>query len=781
VSTAHHLPTLPNRASPSTRVSETVAATAIPMVVAGPPQVPGYEIERELGRGGMGVVYLARQPDIDRPVALKMLRAGVLADDDARVRFAEEARVVARLRHPNVVQLYEAGEALGQPYLALEYVAGPTLAVHAAGVPQPVAWAAELVESLAAAMQYAHEQGVIHRDLKPGNVLLSISERGIRNAELKPGSSARDSAFRTPRSEFQPKVADFGLAKVLGDSPVHTQSGLTAGTPGYMAPEQVRGDRTEIGPWTDVYALGVILYELLTGRTPFPFPHPTAAMVATTDTAPPSPRRFRPDIPRDLETVCLKCLAKSPRERYLTAAELAADLGRYRAGRPVLARRAGVAERAWKLARRNPVAAGLAAGLAASLVVGFVAAMVLWRQAEFRRAESEERRQRAERAEADARAALAELTARQSDLAALNTFLLDDILAAPRPKGYVGLGAGKGVTVREALDAAAAKIAGRFGGKPSLAAAAEHTVGESYRQIGEYAAAVKHLTRAVELRAGLDDAAGLAASRHRLAVALTSSGKEADALPLFRAALDGADARTASKIRRDLGLSHVRRGDTAAAIAELSAVLEADRELFGPDHAETISAINSLASAHTRANQYGRVVELGREAVRLATSTAPDGVVMAYSLNTLGTGLAKTGGAAEAEGVLAKAVEMHGRHAGADHPDTVGMAFTHARVLLDGQKWADAEDRLRATIPHAVVAFGPGHKLTCEMRMMRAIVLGRLGKVTAAETEAAALLDALRATPAPDPRDVRAVEDVLAKLRAAKAKRPVAPPPRPKG
>ena len=785
MSTAH-TPTISNRVAAPTRTSDegaagvaTVVSNHIPTPVVGPPPVPGYEIERELGRGGMGVVYLARQPEIDRPVALKMLRAGVLADDDARVRFTEEARVVARLRHPNVVQLYEAGEAHGQPYLALEYVPGPTLAAHADGQPQPVAWAAELVERLAAAMQYAHEQGVIHRDLRPGNVLLSIAERGIRNAELRTGSPARDSAYRIPRSEFQPKVADFGLAKVLGDSPVQTQSGLTAGTPGYMAPEQVRGDRAGIGPWTDVYALGVILYELLTGRTPFPTLNPTAAMVATTETMPPPPRRSRPDIPRDIETVCLKCLAKSPRERYLTAAELAADLGRFRAGRPVLARRAGFAERAWKLARRNPVATSLTTALAVSLVVGFVGAMILWRQAETRGAESEAARKRAEKAEAEAKAALAALEARQSDLTALNTFLLDDIIAAPRPKGYAKGGTGGGVTVREAVAAAADKIDKRFAGKPRLAASAEHTLGESFRQMGDYPAAVKHLTRAVELREPLDpaDPAGLTASRHSLAVALTSLGKAKESVPLFRQVLadSNLDERKAATTRRDLGLTLIRLNEPDAAIEVLTEAHRAQEKLFGPGHAQANSTLNSLASAHMKAKQYERALELGREVVRQAEAFPPDSVNRAYSLHTLGAALHHKDQFAEAETALVAAIEVHGRSVGAEHPDTIGMVVTLARTRIKLGKYAEVEKQLTAAAPIAAKAFGPGFRLTREIRAMRAAALSQLGRSDEAEAEVVALVAATRAVPNIDPDDVKAAEDLLAKIRAT------APPPRRKG
>ena len=317
---------------------------------------------RELGIGGMGVVYLARQTSLDRPVALKMLKAGMLADDEDRSRFAEEARIVARLRHPNIVQLYECGEVLDCPYVALEFVNGPTLSHFLDSTPQPASWAAGVVEELSRAMQYAHEQGVIHRDLKPANILLQVTsdQWPVASSEAD-GDSPRESSVPRPMATPTPKVSDFGLAKILGDSPIQTQTGFSTGTPGYMAPEQVTGDRAQIGPWTDVYALGVILYECLTGRAPFSGQDPAAAMLATTSLDPPPPRSLRADVPHDLETICLKCLAKKPEERDLTAAALAADLARFRAGRSVLARRAGAVERTWKFVRRNPIVCVLGA------------------------------------------------------------------------------------------------------------------------------------------------------------------------------------------------------------------------------------------------------------------------------------------------------------------------------------------------------------------------------------------------------------------------------------
>jgi WD40 repeat protein len=302
----------------------------------------------ELGRGGMGVVYLARQLRLNRQVALKVILAGDHAGPEQRVRFLAEAEAAAAVDHPGVVRVYECGAHAGQPYLTLEYCPGGTLADRLAA-PLPPQEAAELAERLARAVAAAHAQGVLHRDLKPANVLF-----------------AADGA---------PKVADFGLARRAGGG--LTQTGAILGTPSYMAPEQARGDK-RVTAAADVYSLGAILYDCLIGRPPFRAESPLETLRQVQEAEPVSPSSLQPGLPRDLETVCLKCLEKDPAKRYAGAGELADDLGRWLAGEPVLARPVGRLERAWRWARRRPAEAGLllAAGVAALLLAG--GAVGLW-------------------------------------------------------------------------------------------------------------------------------------------------------------------------------------------------------------------------------------------------------------------------------------------------------------------------------------------------------------------------------------------------------------------
>jgi serine/threonine-protein kinase len=322
------------------------------------PTIPGYALVRELGRGGMGVVFLARQLRLNRPVALKMPPANLSVEE--WFRFRTEAESAARLQHPHIVQVHETGEHEGRPFLVMELIEGGSLAQNLATAPLEARRAAELLEKLARAIQYAHERGVIHRDLKPANVLLG--------------------------PDGTPKVTDFGLARRLDDQgwpdevppAARTQTGQVLGTPSYMAPEQAAGKGKDVGPAADVYALGAVLYECLTGRPPFRGTSPLETLLQVMRDDPVPPRKLQPGIPRDIETVCLKCLHKDPSRRYASARELSLDLGCFQDGRPVKARPVGMVEQVVKWARRRP---GAAAVLTAAVVLaGLTAGSGLWLQ-----------------------------------------------------------------------------------------------------------------------------------------------------------------------------------------------------------------------------------------------------------------------------------------------------------------------------------------------------------------------------------------------------------------
>jgi tRNA A-37 threonylcarbamoyl transferase component Bud32 len=345
-------PVAPADAEESGSLPEVVARLEVP-----PPRpadrvgerIAGYEILGVLGRGGMGVVYKARQEVPDRVVALKMVLSGRLNEDEVR-RLRAEGEAAARLDHPGIVSVFEVGQHEGHPFFSMAYVDGKTLAHRLQGGPLPAREAAELVTAVAEAVAHAHARGVIHRDLKPGNILLGADGR--------------------------PRVSDFGLAKrVEGDSSL-TATGQILGTPSYMPPEQAQGQK-EIGPVADVYALGAVLYALLVGRPPFQGATALETVRQVLEQEPVPPRRLNATVPRDLETICLKCLRKEPGKRYPSASALAEDLRCFLDGRPIEARPVPAWERVLKWARRRPAQAALV-GAVVLAVLGGVAAVLFY-------------------------------------------------------------------------------------------------------------------------------------------------------------------------------------------------------------------------------------------------------------------------------------------------------------------------------------------------------------------------------------------------------------------
>jgi formylglycine-generating enzyme required for sulfatase activity len=402
------------------------------------PEVPGYEILGILGHGGMGVVYRARQLKASRLVALKMIRAFEHASPADRLRFQIETEAVARLQHPHIVQLYEVGEVRGQPFFSLEFCDGDTLTDQLKKQRPTPREAAELIETLARAMHYAHLRGVVHRDLKPGNVLLAGAERVA-------------------------KITDFGLAKRIdAEAREVSQSGAIMGTAAYMAPEQAAGKVRDTGPAADVYALGALLYECLTGHPPFEGPqHEVLLSVLSDEPVPPS--RLVPKSPRDLETICLKCLSKEPARRYASAEELANDLRRFQAGEPIRARPVGAVERAVKWVRRHAAVAALAA--AVLLVATLGVAGIVWKYLD-----AEHQKGIALEKEADAKQAV--VKAKQA-----RNFLVSIFELAEKDVN------GGNVTVREILAEAETKIPAEFADQPDLREDLVSTIGKVKRGI----------------------------------------------------------------------------------------------------------------------------------------------------------------------------------------------------------------------------------------------------------------------------------------------------------
>lgn len=333
-----------------------------------------YVLLEEIARGGMGVIYKARQVSLNRTVVLKMILAGPLATPAFIKRFRLEAEAAANLQHPNIVTIYEVGEHQGQHYFSMDYIEGRSLAAMARENPLPAARAAEYVRVVAEAIQYAHQRGILHRDLKPSNVLIDPYDR--------------------------PRVTDFGLAKRMEGGEDLTTTGAILGTPSYMSPEQASGHHEETGPSADIYALGAILYELVTGRPPFKAGTPVETLKQVLESEPAPPRLLNPTVPPDLETICLKCLEKDTQRRYSTARELADELGRFLRGEPILARPIGLGEKLGRWSKRHPATVALSLAILALLLTVSIGSTVAAFRIAAARQETEWQRQRAETASA---------------------------------------------------------------------------------------------------------------------------------------------------------------------------------------------------------------------------------------------------------------------------------------------------------------------------------------------------------------------------------------------
>ncbi|HOY60017.1 MAG TPA: serine/threonine-protein kinase, partial [Verrucomicrobiota bacterium] len=375
----------------------------LPAPEPAPPRVGDYELLEEIGRGGMGVVYKARQISLDRIVALKLILGGRLAGRDQAHRFRAEAQAAANLQHPNIVAIHEVGEHAGQLFYAMDYIEGKNLAsvisdlrFEISNHTRSVSW----MKTVAAAVHYAHEQGILHRDLKPANIIIDqhdqprITDFGLaKRIEVLPsggqigggpgispssGGEPAEAGTTTAATSDLGVVAEVNAQRSTSNSPLSTLdsqitlSGQVLGSPSYLSPEMAEGKRAAVGVASDVYSLGAVLYHLLTGRPPFQGETLTALLRQVIETDPVAPRRLNPSIPRDLETICLKCLDKEPRRRYSTALEVADELGRFLADEPIRARPASRAERLWRWCRRNPKLAGALGAVVLSLVLGLV-------------------------------------------------------------------------------------------------------------------------------------------------------------------------------------------------------------------------------------------------------------------------------------------------------------------------------------------------------------------------------------------------------------------------
>lgn len=655
------------------------------------PGIPGYEILGELGRGGMGVVYRARQLGLNRTVALKMVLAEGHAGPAALARFRAEAQTIARLQHPNIVQVYEVGEHDGRPYFSLELVQGGNLAENLAGTPLPAREAAELAERLARAIHAAHQAGIIHRDLKPSNVLLT-----------------RDG---------QPKITDFGLAKQADGQSDLTRTGAVLGTPSYMAPEQASGRTGEIGPAADTYALGATLYELLTGRPPFKGVSPMDTMLQVLNDEPVPPSRLNPKVPRDLETICLKCLHKEIGKRYGSAAELADDLQRFLQGEPIRARPVGRSERLWRWCRRNPAVAALAAALIVGVSVGFPFVTVRWREEATQRKLAEDNLARALAAEEDAKNAKKTAQDEAAVASAVTEFLQNDLLMEASPERNART---RNVTVEQLLDRAAKKIEGRFT-NPLVEAAIRLTIGGAYYGLGQYGKAQPHLERALAIcqqALGQNHPDTLEAMT-RLGLLYNAQGERAKAEPLLAKALEGRrlvlgeQNRFTLNAMNNLAVLYVSQGRFAKAEPLLVQGLEVRRRMFGEKHQNTVGAMNNLAALYLNQGQYAKAEPLFCKTLEIAQAVFgeehPNTLQAMKNLAALYQSQRRF---AQAELLYGKALEARRRVLGGEHPDTLMAMFNLADLYRDQGQFAKAGPLLTKALEVSRRDLGEEHPST---------------------------------------------------------------------
>ncbi len=691
--------------------------------------VGGYRITRLLGEGGMGLVFEAERESPRRLVALKVVRGGLFIDD-ARLRlFQREAEALARLQHPGIASIFEAGRTEdGQHYFAMELVRGMPLDEHVARLPDRRARLALFLE-VADAIAYAHRRGVIHRDLKPSNV--AVSEDG------------------------RVKVLDFGLARITdGDvvfSTVASDAGAIRGTLPYMSPEQARGDPASIDLRSDVYSLGVLLFEMLTGELPIDVrrsPLPEALRAIGED----PPRRLgslAASGKGDLETILAKSLEKDPRHRYASVDALAEDVRRYLDDQPVLARSPSTIEQLRRLGRRHRTAAILGGAAIFALVAGIVgttAGMLRARAAE-----------RAAREEAETAEAVSKFL--------VNLFTVSDPSEAR----------GNSITAREILDRGAAEVDSALAGEPAVRGRLLGTMGQVYRNLGLFAQARPLLERSVAVRAAnpREDPAALARSHYSLAGLLRRLGDYDEAqkhyeasLALREKALDPNDVEIASSL---LGIANLNfdRGEYAASLPLNDRAVAIAREALGEDHFDFPSFLSGRAFTLYGLGRLDEAIEEFREVVRLREKAlGPDHPTLAFDLGVVASVLREAGRVEEALPVAERALAMSEKNLGPNHANVGEELLTIGALQVELGRLEDGERSLRRA--HAILeaAFGTDHPTTAAALDHLADAIGAQGRTS----EAIALSDragaVLEKTLGPDHKSLEDHREIRRRIEA---------------
>jgi tetratricopeptide (TPR) repeat protein/tRNA A-37 threonylcarbamoyl transferase component Bud32 len=681
-----------------------------PGPVTRPHGVGDYDLLEELGRGGMGVVYRARDRKLNRLVALKMIRDAGHASREELQRFLAEARAAAQLDHPHIAPIYEIGESDdGLPYFAMALVEGGSLKQRVAEGPLPPRVAAELLRQVADAVQHAHEHGIVHRDIKPANILLPFSRVPEGSAAALPSGSRLNSTV--------PKVVDFGLARVRGEEGM-TAAGQVLGTPSYMPPEQAEGRTDQIGPLTDVYALGAVLYTLLTGRPPFQAASEAETLRQVVEQEPVPPRQLNAGVPRDLQTVCLKCLEKDAAKRYGSAAALGDDLRRFLDGEPIVARPVGPLGRGWRWCRRKPVVAGLLALLALVIAGSLGGLSGLYALAVRERAEARHQQGRAEEAateanvnaeEAGRRQAEADAERRRAETEAAKARKVSEYLAGIfrgadplrlHEFTFIPLGRPGGeLRARDLLNQAVQRLADdrELHDQPTLRAAVMDAVGNAYRSLGLLNEAEPLLKGALDLRRQTEaPEPDIAASEHNLAWLYHDLGRYAEAETLYLSALkrrnrSGTDPLLAAQTEFNLGWLLAEWGEYVRAEELFRHALEVQAQRLGPKSREVGIVQAGLAGLYLDKGEPGKAIRPAAEA--FAAMSAQEGLgQLGEVLNCFQKAVINRYGPAflrnyaEDERLLHRALVFAVNNLGEKHAYVAGLLYTLGDL-------ADAQDK----------------------------------------------------------------------------------------